>query len=231
MAFNGFPKDFFTFFNELEENNNRDWFTENKSRYEDNVAGPCLDFIESFAAPLKSISPHFNAIPKKVGGSMFRIYRDTRFSKDKTPYKTNAGLHFRHALGKNAHAPGFYFHLSPDEVFVGAGLWGPDSKALGQIRNHIDTHQKKWLEIKVDEKFKTRFGGALHGAQSLKRPPKGFEADHPLIDDLKKKSFFVLAPLKPKDIHDPSILEKVTDICRDAVPVTKFLCQAVQAPF
>ena len=94
---------------------------------------PVLDFIVAFAQPLKKISPHFLADPRANGGSLFRIYRDTRFSKDKTPYKTNVGAHFRHAAGKDAHAPGFYLHLEPGTCFAGCGIWHPDNNTLGRI--------------------------------------------------------------------------------------------------
>ena len=96
-SFQGFPKDFVKFFKDLAKNNNRPWFEENKPRYQDSVVTPMLAFIEAMQAPLARISPHYRAIPKAHGGSMFRIYRDTRFSKDKTPYKTHAAAQFRHA--------------------------------------------------------------------------------------------------------------------------------------
>ena len=117
--FQGFPKDFFTFFEDLNVNNNRDWFNENKNRYFDSVVNPISAFIVGMAPRLKKISPHYVADPKPHGGSMFRIYRDTRFSKDKTPYKTHAGVQFRHEAGKDAHAPGFYVHLATEGLFLG----------------------------------------------------------------------------------------------------------------
>lgn len=136
--FTGFPRDSIKFFKELSKNNNRDWFAENKPRYEESVLNPALRLVIDIEGPLKKVSPHFLAVSKKSGGSLMRIYRDTRFSKDKTPYKTNLGVHFRHETGKDVHAPGFYFHVDPKEVFVGAGIWRPDSKALNQIRVLID---------------------------------------------------------------------------------------------
>lgn len=113
----------FRFFRDLKKNNDREWFEDNKQRYEDDVRGPLLAFIDDFAEPLYRISPHFRADARKVGGSLFRIFRDVRFSKDKTPYKTHAGVHFRHENAKDAHAPGLYLHLEPGEVFMGAGIW------------------------------------------------------------------------------------------------------------
>ena len=101
------------FLAELSDNNNRDWFNENKTRYEEEVLDVALRFIQSMQDPLADFAPHFTAIPKRMGGSLMRVYRDTRFSKDKTPYKTNIGIQFRHVLGKDVHAPGFYVHIEP----------------------------------------------------------------------------------------------------------------------
>ena len=123
----------FDFLRELKANNERPWFEANKARYRAEVRDPMLDFIAAFAEPLSEISPHFRADPRPNGGSLFRIYRDTRFSKDKTPYKTNVGAHFRHEAGKDAHAPGFYLHLEPGMCFAGCGIWHPDSPPSGEF--------------------------------------------------------------------------------------------------
>lgn len=230
MAFTGFGNEFFEFFKELKTNNNREWFTANKSRYETEVAAPCLDFIEAIQGPLAEISPHFRATPKKVGGSMFRIYRDTRFSKDKTPYKTNAGLHFRHELGKDAHAPGFYLHLAPDEIFMGAGLWRPPSPALAKIRHAIDKKPKQWQAAKDDPGF-TKAIGHLGEGNPLTRAPKGYDEDHPMIEDLKKRSFFMVTQGTHKQAARPDFVARVAAIFQDASPVVRFLTRAVDAPF
>jgi len=230
MTATHFDKDFFAFFRDLKANNDRDWFNVNKSRYEGSVADPCLDFIAAMAEPLKEISPHFDAIPKKVGGSMFRIYRDTRFSKDKTPYKTNAGLHFRHNLAKSNYAPGFYLHLAPGEVFMGAGIWGPDGPTLAKIRAHINAKQKDWLTITESAASKKRFDGLREG-NPLKRPPKGYDKDHPLIDDLKKRSFFIMQDADEKAATKARFLGEVTEAYKAAAPLVAFICDAVDVPF
>ena len=108
-----FTPDLFKFLSDLADNNERDWFQANKGRYESSVKEPALDFIEEFTEPLGKISPHFEANARASGGSLFRIHRDTRFGTDKTPYKLNTGVHFRHERAKDAHAPGFYLHLQP----------------------------------------------------------------------------------------------------------------------
>ncbi len=230
MAFNGFPREFFEFFTELKENNKREWFEDNKQRYEDSIVTPCLDFITAMGPELKKVSQHFEAIPKKVGGSMFRIYRDTRFSKDKTPYKTNAGLHFRHALGRDAHAPGFYLHLEPDQVFFGGGLWMPPSNALNKIREAIDKNQKEWKSAQSAKAFKARYG-ALGEGNPLTRPPKGYADDHPFIDDLKKRNFFAVTEAKAAAAGKPDFVKEVARAYKDTSPVAAFLCKAVGAPF
>ena len=125
------------FLRQLAKNNNREWFQKNKERYEGEVRDPLLRFVEAFGPRLQKISPHFVADPKKMGGSLFRIYRDTRFSRDKSPYKTFCGVQFRHERAKDVHAPGFYLHIQPDEVFVGVGLWHPEGDTLRLIRDAI----------------------------------------------------------------------------------------------
>jgi uncharacterized protein (TIGR02453 family) len=230
MAFNGFSDDFFHFFDELKANNNRDWFLANKPRYEASVAGPCLDFIEAMGAPLADISPRMLAIPKKTGGSMFRIYRDVRFSKDKTPYKTHVGLQFRHVLGKDAHAPGFYVHLSSEEILIGGGLWKPPSPALANIRSRIDERGKEWARASMSSAFMTRFDGLREG-DPLIRPPKGYDEHHPHIDALKKRSFFVMAKTERDQVMRADFVDYVAQVFEDAAPMMAFLCAAVEVPF
>ena len=167
----------FDFLRELGANNERPWFEENKARYRAEVRDPMLDFIQAFAEPLAEISPHFRADPRANGGSLFRIYRDTRFSKDKTPYKTNVGAHFRHEAGKDAHAPGFYLHLEPGMCFAGCGVWHPDSPTLGRIRDAIVERPEEWTRITTGADFCRTFRLA---GEALKRPPRGYDnPEHP----------------------------------------------------
>ena len=140
-----------------------------------------LSSLKIWRPRVANISPHIVVDPRPNGGSRFRIYRDTRFSKDKSPYKTQVGCQFRHEAGKDAHAPGFYVHLAPDEVFFGGGVWGPQGEALKSIRQRIVDKPDEWK--------KATKGLELRGDQ-LVRAPKGFDPEHPLIDDLRRKSFF-----------------------------------------
>ena len=186
-AFPGFPLGTLHFLNALAKNNNRKWFDANKDRYEAEVRGPALAFIEAMAGPLAKVSPHFRAVPKKVGGSLIRIYRDVRFSKDKRPYKTNVGIQFRHEAGRDIHAPGYYLHIETDECFFAAGIWHPDSDTLRSIREAIDSDGPRWKRAVRGKAFRERYD--LGGRQPASGPLKGYEADHPLIEDLKRKDY------------------------------------------
>ncbi|MEL7500361.1 MAG: TIGR02453 family protein [Planctomycetota bacterium] len=225
--FEGFSKDTFKFFSQLEKNNNRDWFQEHKPWYEEVVLFPAMKFVEDMEKPLKKISPAFTAVAKRSGGSIMRIYRDTRFSKDKTPYKTNLGIHFRHEQGKNVHAPGFYFHIDRKEIFFGAGIWHPESAAIKKIRFLIDDDQKRWKRVTSTKKFKNEF--ERHGA-SLKRPPRGFEADHPMIDDLKRKDHIAMTSLSRTDVYDRTLINKVAANMKGCMAYVRFLCDALHLP-
>src|SRR5918996_1661223 len=156
-----FGPELFRFLRDLEANNDRTWFNANKDRYEREVRDPALDFVEDFAPRLAEISQHFVADPRPSGGSLFRIHRDTRFSKDKSPYKTHVGIHFRHELAKHAHTPGFYLHLQPGSVFVGVGIWHPDPPALLRIREAIAGDPSAWRRATADGSL--RLGGDTGG--------------------------------------------------------------------
>ena len=227
-SYPGFPPDLLRFLNELSAHNNRKWFQAHKSRYEEQLLEPSLAFIAAVADPLAKVSPHFRAVPKRMGGSLMRIYRDVRFAKDKQPYKTNVGIHFRHELGKDIHAPGFYFHISPAEVFVGAGIWHPDSKTLGKIRQAIDEDPAAWKKAKGGKAFRSRF--QLEG-DSLKRPPRGFDAEHPLLEDLRRKDYIGISRFDPDALLRPGIVKETIAAYRTAKPFMAFLCQAIGVEF
>jgi len=226
--FNGFPKDFFTFFAELADNNNREWFNSNKDRYSASVVNPISEFIVSMAPRLEDISEHYTADPKPHGGSMFRIYRDTRFSRDKTPYKTHAGVQFRHAAGKNAHAPGFYVHLAADGLFFGGGIWQPPGPHLNLIRDYIADNARSWARISNAPRVKEV--GGIKG-DSLKRPPRGFDAEHVHIEDLKRKSFYVMTQAPARNALKPGFADEVADGFRRAAPLNRFITGALGLPF
>ena len=227
-AQNPFSPALFQFLTDLRENNNRDWFQANQQRYEDVVREPAFQFISDFGPELRQISSHFLAIPKKVGGSLFRIFRDVRFSKDKSPYKTQTGIHFRHEAAKDAHAPGFYLHLAPDHCFMGAGIWHPDSPTLKQIREAIAAAPADWKKARDATAKK---GGLRLAGASLKRPPKGFAADQPMIEDLKRKDFIATTDLTIEQVLAADFPAHFTRLCKAATPLSRFLCGALGVAF
>ncbi len=220
--------DLFTFFRELQENNDRDWFQANKQRYEKEVREPLLEFVTDFGLRLAEISPHYVADARKSGGSLFRINRDVRFSKDKSPYKTHAGVQFRHESGKDAHAPGFYLHLEPGGVFGGVGIWRPNTQTLNKIRDKIIDAPEEWERIKGDEAFSSTF---TLGGDSLKRAPKGYDPTHPLIEDLRRKDFIASTPFSEAEVCHPAFIERFAETCHTAAPFVGFLTRAIGLPF
>lgn len=214
----------FDFFRELEKNNNRDWFLKNKSRYEKVVRDPLLELVSEVGPRLETINPHLVADPRPVGGALFRIHRDVRFSKDKTPYKTHAGLRFPHEDGKNVHAPGYYLHLEPSSVFVGSGIWHPDPVTLAKVRDAIVADPKGWKRAVSGKSFRER---CRLGGESLKRPPKGYDPDHPFIEDLQRKDFIAYAALSESAACRPDFPKRFTDACRAMKPLVAFLSRAV----
>lgn len=224
-----FARSLFVFLEELAENNRRDWFQDNKQRYEDEVVAPVMAFIEAMRPRLHLISAHFLALTGKTGGSMMRIYRDVRFSKNKQPYKTNVGIQFRHALGRDIHAPGFYVHLEPESCFLGAGIWSPASDALGAIRSHIDQNPKAWIRARDSKAFNEVYD--LSNEDSLKTAPKGYAKDHPLIADLRRKHFIGARNLTDKEVYDKGFTKLAADTFRASKPLMKFLCEALGVAF
>ena len=212
----------FHFLKQLRRHNDREWFNANKQRFVDKVRDPLLFFVEMIGPKLRAISPEIVADSRPVGGSLFRIYRDTRFAKDKTPYKTHAGLFFRHRAGKDVHAPGFYLHLEPGEVFMGAGIWHPDTKSLTAIREAIDADATAWKRAR-------KIG--LADGDSLKRAPRGFDPEHPFVDDLKRKSITSTLHFSEKQACASDFPLRFSRACKSRLPLMKFLAKAVGQNF
>jgi len=213
-----------SFLGEIDKNNNRDWFHENKSEYESLVRTPALNFIDDIRNELTHISPHFLALAKKVGGSLMRVHRDVRFSRDRSPYKTNIGIQFRHEMGKDVHAPGFYLHIEPGDCFIGVGIWRPDSFALGKIRDAIIERDQYWLTAINDKKFKKNF--ELSG-ESLKTAPRGYDKEHPLIEDLRRKDFIAISHVDEKMVLSKNFKQFVVKRFTEAESYIEFLCKAL----
>jgi uncharacterized protein (TIGR02453 family) len=220
--------DFFKFLRELEAHNERDWFQANKERYERSVRDPFLRFVTDLQPRLKKISPHFVADPRPVGGSMMRIYRDTRFSKDKTPYKTAVAAQFWHQKGKEGATPAFYLRLKPGDSAAGGGLWHPEPGALDKIRNAIADDEKGWRKIKEGREFRSACGMA---GESLKRPPRGFDPDEPFIEDIKRKDFGAIARLDDKKVASAAFMDELIAAFEITAPLVQFLTRSIGLPY
>jgi uncharacterized protein (TIGR02453 family) len=223
-----FTSDLFRFLEDLRKHNNREWFAKNKERYLDAVQEPALEFVRSFGGYLHKVSPHFVADDRPVGGSVFRIYRDVRFSKDKSPYKTHVGIGFRHRASRDVHSPSLYLHLQPGEIFAAAGVWHPDSQTLQKIRTAIVERPERWKQAAHGKEFASRFRLSGH---ALKRVPAGFAASHPLVEDLKWKDHVGSAMLDERTVTSEDFLPTFAKLCRTAAPYTAFLCEALALPF
>ena len=215
----------FRFLKDLKAHNDREWFSENKARYETEARDAMLRFIGAFSGPLSSTSRHFIADPRPSGGSMFRIYRDSRFSKDKTPYKTHLAAHFPHRAVKagGVHGPGFYLHLEPGGSFAGGGLWHPEAEALFKVRQAIAARPAAWKALR-------KAGLEIEG-DALQRVPQGFASDHPCAEDLKLKDFYITSSFTNAQVLAPDFLDQVAGACQQAAPLVAFLCKALELPW
>ncbi|SMP77450.1 TIGR02453 family protein [Neorhodopirellula lusitana] len=221
-------EDLFEFLEDLNENNEREWFKANKDRYEQCVREPALDLIEQLEKPLMRSAPMLRVVAKRLGGSLMRIHRDTRFGKDKTPYKTNVGISLRHDGDGDIHGPGVYIHLACDECFVGAGSWRPAKETLAAIRQSIDADPKAWIKARDQRTFRKSFELA---GESLKTSPRDYAKDHPMIEDLRRIDFIAVAPLSRKEVLADDAVKRIVELIRQAKPLMKFMCEAVELPY
>ena len=212
-----FTPAFFSFLEDLEQHNDRTWFKANKARYEADVREPCLAFVRAMSGRIAETTDALAAIDKMVGGSLMRIHRDTRFSKDTSPYKTNVGIQFRHRAGKDVHAP-----------CLAVGLWGPPNPALNKIRVRIDAESGAWRDIVDAPSFANTF---QREGESLKRVPRGYDKEHPLGEDLKRKSHMAVHRFPRSTALGEGFPEFVADKLILAGPFAAFLCRAIGQPF
>ena len=219
--FDGFPKEGIRFLKRLKKNNNREWFNNHKSEYEDFVKLPMQSFIASIAAPLAKIAPEIDVNPRR---SMFRIYRDTRFSKNKTPYKTHAAAVF-HLKGHWEDSAGFYVHIEPSHVYVGGGIYMPNGDQIKKIRAVIAEHSEEFLSIVESKTFKKTFG-AFEG-EKLQRSPLGYPPGHPMIEWLKYKSYYGGVDWDEAKCYSEKFLDDVLNVYKDLLPTIHFLNRAL----
>jgi uncharacterized protein (TIGR02453 family) len=236
-----FTPETFKFLRALARNNRRDWFHAHKEQYETYVRSPCLRLIEDLAEPLRRISPELVASSRLVGGSLFRIHRDTRFAGDKSPYKTNVGMSFYHRVTKatargiggtaslgRLDAPGLYLHVEPGESFAGGGLWHPQPATLKRIRDYLIDNPRSWKAITTDRRFRAVF--ELTG-DTLTRPPRGYSPTHELIADLKRKDFVTGSALSDEDLKRPDLLKVLVRRYGLMKPLLEYLCGALELEF
>jgi uncharacterized protein (TIGR02453 family) len=228
-AFTGFSKKFVNFFSGLKKNNSKSYFESKRGVYENIVKPEMEAFIVAVGEGLRRISPHFMAEPR-IGGSMYRIYRDIRFSSNKMPYKTHGAALFYHQQGGRHELPAFYFQIDPETVMFAAGHYMVSPENLDLIRRAINRHGDLLAKMVKSRAFKTRFG-EIEG-EALIKPPRGYDELHRHIELLKLKQYLVSEeePVK-KWIDDPGIVKRALDSFRVAAPLVQFLCTALNVPF
>lgn len=217
-TFKGIPKEGLDFLANLERNNNREWFDAHKQVYLDKLRAPLEEFCAAVGAQMASFAPDYMTEPKRA---IFRIYRDTRFSNNKTPYKTAQGaLFFRSELGKNE-AGGFYFEVSPKYLGVAGGLYMPNPDYLRAVRSHMMENHVRWEKL-VSAKAVEKAVGRIQG-DKLSRPPKGYPADHLAIEWIKHKQWYFWVELDPGLATSAAGVKEVASRFKLVAPVVEFL--------
>jgi uncharacterized protein (TIGR02453 family) len=219
--FQGFSLESIDFLKKLKKNNNREWFKKNKSGYEELIKFPMQAMIASLREPMAKLLPEIDVNPKR---NMFRVYRDTRFSKNKTPYKTHVAAVF-HLKGHWQDSAGYYVHIEPGNIYVGGGIYMPDSDQLKLIRHAIAERAKEFRLIMENKTFKKRFG-SLEGDQ-LHRAPLGYPIEHPMIEWLKYKSYYTGVEWKEKECYSPKFINKTVLVYQELSPLIRFLNEAL----
>ena len=219
--FDGFPARGIRFLRQLKRNNKRSWFAEHKSEYEDFVKMPMQCCIAALREPMARLAPEIEVNPRK---NIFRIYRDTRFSKDKTPYKTHVAALF-HLRGRWEESAGYYVHIEPGNVYVGGGVYAPNAQQIKKIRSAIIEQSNEFLSIVESGKFKKHFH-KLEG-EKLQRAPLGYASDHPMIEWLKHKSFYTGVTWKEETCLSRTFVDRVVGVYKELLPLVRFLNEAV----
>ena len=219
----------FRYLRDLAANNSREWFTANKPRYEDVLRQPFLRLITDLQPALASVSPHFRADPRTVGGSLFRIHRDARFSNDKSPYKPWQGARLFHERRREVAAPSFYIHLQPGGSFVGGGLWHPEPDTQRRVRQFILDNPGSWKKAAHAPALRPRFD--LDDSEVLSRPPRGFPADFEFIDDLKHRNWVLWRSLDDAAMTGPRLKKTLETDLAALGPFIDYLCAALDLEF
>jgi uncharacterized protein (TIGR02453 family) len=218
----------FAFLRGLARNNNREWFGKHKAEYDTHVRAPFQRLLTDLQPDLAAISAQYRADPRPVGGSLFRIHRDTRFANDKTPYKTHAGARLFHQRYREVDSPSFYIHIQPGHCFVGAGLWHPEPKTRTRIRQFLVENPEAWRKAVHSPAFKRRFE---LGGEMLQRHPRGFPTDHPLAEDLKRQSFVGSTMFEDSVVLGPQLRRSVASALTGLAPLVDYLCASLDLEF
>jgi uncharacterized protein (TIGR02453 family) len=221
--FEGFPKEGIKFFKQLKHNNNREWFEKHKEEFESYVKTPMQSYVMALQMYFARFASEFDLNPKR---SIFRIYRDIRFSPDKTPYKTHIAAHFvLRGKPKGFVGSGYYIEIGPGELYVGGGIYIPDGDQLKKIRKAIAVRGKEFLSIVENRKFKKLF--TPFEWKKLQRIPKGYEENHPMAVWLKYKQFFVGVSWPVSKCYKTSFIKETADICEELTPLVRFINSAL----
>lgn len=224
-----FTVEIFEFLRDLKANNNRAWFEANKERYHQYARDELIKMLIELQAGLAEFAPQIEVVPKAVGGSIHRIYRDLRFSKDKTPYKTHLSAHLRHQQRDASYGLGFYLRIEPGECIVASGIWQLTPKNAATVRNRIVKRPDEWARATAASHFVSLYG-SVYGEQ-LKRVPGEYDSDHRFADDLRRKGFGGFAKLTDEQILGPACVPLVLDSFKAAVPLMQFLADAFDIPW
>ncbi|WP_294224550.1 DUF2461 domain-containing protein [uncultured Chryseobacterium sp.] len=207
----------FGFLKKLSQNNNREWFSEHKNLYVESQQN-VIAFLESLITKMSGFDEELAKIDAKK--ALFRIYRDTRFSKDKIPYKTNFGASL--GMGKGSQKGGYYLHLEPGKSFIAGGIYMPAPSVLKELRREISLYADDFLAIINNNDFKKHFP-EMDQEDKLKKIPQGFEKDDPMAEYLKLKNFIVVYDLKDKEVLDKNAVKNLTNIFKLMKPLNDFL--------
>ncbi|HEY6990216.1 MAG TPA: DUF2461 domain-containing protein [Bryobacteraceae bacterium] len=217
-AFAGFPKEMTPFFRGLKRNNRREWFQPRKEVFDLHVKGPMIELVEALNREFAKFAPHYITDPKRA---IFRIYRDTRFSPDKTPYKTHIAARFGLRGGEQMALGGYYFSVSHEQIEIAGGIYHPAPDATLRVRTYIADHYEELRRILSNQTLCRRLGG-LQGDE-LSRAPKGFDPHHPAIDLIKKKDWILDVELNATLATTPRLQSEIADRFRLMTPLIEFL--------
>lgn len=209
-----------SFLRKLKKNNNKAWFDENRALYE-TAKAEVTSLVEAIVASFGKTDPSISHLTPK--DCLFRINRDVRFSKDKSPYKTNFGISITSG-GKKSPLAGYYLHIEPGESFVGGGLWMPGGPVLSAVRQEIDYNFEAFSKLLKAAAFRKQYGDLYTGSDvSLTRVPKGYESDNPAAEYLKLKSYLAMRKLDDKEIDSQQLVKQVSEAFKALKPVIDFL--------